>query len=130
MSIPVFEAETVREGLTFGEDPRWRNGILYYSDFYTHTVNTFDPATKENKVILQLPKGEVPSGLGWLKDGTMLVVHMQQRKLIAVAKDGSVSDYADLNGVCEFWPNDMVVSSSGVACEICVVFLLLGLELI
>lgn len=65
---------------------------------------------------MQLPKdSEIPSGLGWLPDGTMLVVTLQGYKILAVSKDGKVSDYADLKGVCEFWPNDMVVSSKGIA---------------
>ena len=31
-------ATTLREGLAFGEAPRWHEGRLYYSDFYRHGV--------------------------------------------------------------------------------------------
>ncbi|KAI9026128.1 gluconolactonase [Hyaloraphidium curvatum] len=116
MSVPVFAAKTALTGLTFGEDPRWRNGKLFYSDFYSYSVRTYDPATGANEVVLQLPKDkEIPSGLGWLPDGTMLVVTLQGFKIIAVAKDGTVSDYADLKDIATWWPNDMVVSKNGTA---------------
>ena len=31
-------AKILREGLAFGEGPRWHEGRLHYSDFYRHGV--------------------------------------------------------------------------------------------
>ena len=31
-------AEVLTEGLRFGEGPRWHDGRLWLSDFYTHQV--------------------------------------------------------------------------------------------
>jgi len=33
-----FTATVVREGLGFGEGPRWHEGRLWYSDFYRHGI--------------------------------------------------------------------------------------------
>jgi sugar lactone lactonase YvrE len=113
MSNKVYETKTILTGLTFGEGPRWRNGKLYFSDFYKFTVNCFDPASGANEVILQLPKDvSSPSGLGWLPDGRMLVVSMQDMKLLVV-ENGKASEYADLKSICEFWPNDMITAKNG-----------------
>jgi sugar lactone lactonase YvrE len=56
-----------------------------------------------------------PSGLGWLPDGSLLVVSMKDQRLLRVASDSSVSTHADLSGVCGGYLNDMVVDASGRA---------------
>ena len=56
-----------------------------------------------------------PSGLGWLPDGSLLVVSMKDQRLLRVAADGSVSTHADLSDVCGGHLNDMVVDASGRA---------------
>ena len=33
-----YTATVVREGLGFGEAPRWHDGRLWYSDFYRHGI--------------------------------------------------------------------------------------------
>ena len=35
--------EVVADGFHFLEGPRWRDGLLYLSDFYGHRVLTVDP---------------------------------------------------------------------------------------
>ena len=53
--------EVLIEGLTFTEGPRWRDGRLYFSDFFTHRVLAVD--TKGNmETIVETP--QQPSGLG------------------------------------------------------------------
>ena len=56
-----------------------------------------------------------PSGLGWLPDGSLLVVSMKDQRLLRVAADGAVSTHADLSDVCGGHLNDMVVDASGRA---------------
>jgi sugar lactone lactonase YvrE len=99
------------DGLYFGEGPRWRDGYLYLSDFYAHEVLRVDPDGNRERVA-QVPNQ--PSGLGWLPDGTMLIVSMKDRKLLKLTDDGPV-DYADLSSVAGYHCNDMVVSAEGRA---------------
>ena len=55
-----------------------------------------------------------PSGLGWLPDGTLLVVSMLDRKLLRVA-DGATTLHADLSAHSGPQGNDMVVDAAGRA---------------
>jgi sugar lactone lactonase YvrE len=97
--------------LYFGEGLRWHDDRLYYSDFHDHSVFA---CTAEGRVEKLLELDGRPSGLGWLPDGRMLVVTLEERQVLAVDK-GSVSVHADLSDVAEFWTNDMVVLPNGRA---------------
>jgi sugar lactone lactonase YvrE len=56
-----------------------------------------------------------PSGLGWLPDGSMLVVSMRDHRLLRRSPDGSVSVHSDLSEHCGGLLNDMVVDAAGRA---------------
>jgi sugar lactone lactonase YvrE len=56
-----------------------------------------------------------PSGLGWLPDGSMLVVSMQDRKLLRVKDGGTPTVFADLSALAPFHCNDLVVDARGHA---------------
>lgn len=100
------------EGGTFFEAPRWHQGRWWVSDFYTHTVRAIGTdGTQE--VVLEVP--EQPSGLGWLPDGSLLVVSMRDHTLLRRAPDGSVSVHADLTEHCGGHLNDLLVDGSGRA---------------
>lgn len=101
----------LRDDLYFGEGPRWRNGYLYLSDFYAHEVLRVDP--EGNREHIAHVENQ-PSGLGWLPDGTMLIVSMKDRKLLKLTNDG-LAEHADLSSVAGFHCNDMVVSAKGRA---------------
>lgn len=103
---------TVVDGLSFPEGPRWHEGRLWFSDMHDHRVLAFDPASGATTVELEVP-GQ-PSGLGWRPDGTMLVVSMTDRRLLAV-HDGRAEEVADLSDVASFHCNDMVVDARGNA---------------
>ncbi|MDP6376042.1 MAG: SMP-30/gluconolactonase/LRE family protein [Pseudomonadales bacterium] len=105
------ELTTLLDGLYFGEGPRWRNGCVYLSDFYAHEVLKVDLNGKRERVA-HVPNQ--PSGLGWLPDGTMLIVSMKDRKLLHLT-DNVLVEYADLSSVAGYHCNDMVVSSRGHA---------------
>ena len=98
-------------GIDFGEGPRWHNGRLWYSDFHQKTVYSVD-LNGERSVEFTLD--DQPSGLGWMPDGSMLVVSMINRQVLRVSSDG-VSVHADLSELATWHCNDMVVSSSGHA---------------
>jgi sugar lactone lactonase YvrE len=103
--------EILLDGLTFPEGPRWYDGRLWFSDFYSHRVIAVDPAGKAETVV-RVP--QQPSGLGWLPDGSLLVVSMLDRKLMRFA-GGVLSEYADLSALATGPCNDMVVDGNGRA---------------
>ncbi|MGN6334308.1 MAG: SMP-30/gluconolactonase/LRE family protein [Motilibacteraceae bacterium] len=105
-------SEVLREGLAFGEGPRWHQGRLWFSDFYRHAVFTLDLDGREQKV-LDVP--QQPSGLGWLPDGRLLVVSMLDRRVLRLEPDGSLVQHADLSDVADFHANDMLVDGEGRA---------------
>jgi sugar lactone lactonase YvrE len=103
--------EPFLDGLSFGEAPRWRDGRLYFSDFYLHQVRTVDEAGKAETVV-EVPGR--PSGLGWRPDGTMLIVSMTDRKLMRFT-GGKLSVEAELSPLATGPCNDMIVDGSGRA---------------
>ena len=103
--------QTLMDGLTFGEGPRWHEDKFYFSDFYSHKVYTLD-LQGNHEVIVEVPNQ--PSGLGWMPDGTMLIVSMKDRKLLSF-RDNALEERADLSGLAGFHCNDMVVDSKGNA---------------
>jgi sugar lactone lactonase YvrE len=104
----------VLEGLAFPEGPRWRDGLLWFSDVEGRQVMAIDEAGTTHTVLAGLPGGGYPSGLGWLPDGRLLVC-MVGRLLVAVEPDGSYTEYADLSGLASYGCNDMVVDAQGRA---------------
>jgi sugar lactone lactonase YvrE len=105
-----YTATVVREGLGFGEAPRWHEGRLWYSDFYRHGI--FSMAEDGSDEVLEHEVLTQPSGLGWLPDGDLLCVSMIDQKVLRFHAD-QVSTFADISEYCEFWANDMVVSAAG-----------------
>jgi sugar lactone lactonase YvrE len=103
---------TLLTGLHFGEGPRWHDGRLWFSDFHAHAVSSVSLAGEAR---VELAIDDQPSGLGWLPDGSLLVVAMTQRQLLRRAPDGAVSVHADLSGIATFHANDMVVDAAGRA---------------
>jgi sugar lactone lactonase YvrE len=99
-------------GLDFGEGPRWRDGRLWFSDFYKKQVATVDLAG--NHRIVHGDLDDHPSGLGWLPDGSLLVVAMNRRALWR-EEDGRLVDHADLSQIARGPCNDMVVDAEGNA---------------
>src|SRR5205823_3125889 len=103
--------DVVVDGLTFPEAPRWRDGALWFSDFYSHRVLRVDISGYVD-VIAEVPQR--PSGLGWMPDGTLLVVSMLDRRLMRL--DGEkLAVVADLSALATGPCNDMVVDAKGRA---------------
>lgn len=98
-------------GLKFGEGPRWRDGRLWYSDFYAHHVRAVDMEGRA-ETIVEVPNQ--PSGLGWNPAGDLLIVSMLDRRLLRF--DGEkLTEAGDLSGVVSAPCNDMVVDAQGRA---------------
>jgi sugar lactone lactonase YvrE len=98
-------------GLAFGEGPRWRADRLWLSDMHDFQVVTVDLAGRLERVLRVDGR---PSGLGWLPDGSLLVVSMEQRKLLRW--DGrKLETHADLSAFASHEINDLVVDGDGLA---------------
>lgn len=108
--------DTLAEGLTFGEGPRWRaddrGGRLWFSDFFSQTIRSVGMA---GDVIVELELDDRPSGLGWMPDGSLLFVAMNSREVRRRSPGGSISVHADLSGIAHHTCNDMVVDAEGGA---------------
>ena len=100
------------DGIHFGEGPRWRDGRLWFSDFYAHAVKSVSLASD---LRTEFEIDDQPSGLGWQPDGSMLIVSMTKRQVLKRTPDGAISMHADLSHIATFHCNDMVVDSAGGA---------------
>lgn len=125
-----YKPTVLLDDICFGEGPRWRNGRLYFSDFYATTTLKEGPDGKmhlvgggevrsvtldgQSEVVAKVPGR--PSGLGFVdqkdfcREETLLCVSMTDRRLVAIdLLDGTLSLIANLakhtGGPC----NDCVV---------------------
>ena len=113
MSEPASELTVVAEKYSFLEGPRWHDGRIWVSDFYTHQVVSADEHGGDLRVEAQVP-GQ-PSGLGWLPDGRLLVVSMRDHRVLRRESDGELALHADLSEHATGVLNDMVVDAVGRA---------------
>ena len=106
-----FKTETLAEGFGFLEGPRWRDGRLWMSDFIRSKVFTLGPDGDVEPVV-EVPGS--PSGLGFLPDGTPLIVSMKDRRVLRL-EDGELVCHAELGPLVTGEANDMVVDAQGRA---------------
>lgn len=104
------KARTLSAGHTFLEGPRWHDGDLYVSDFFSQRVLRFRGGGAEWEVICEV--AGMPSGLGFLPDGDLLVVSMKEQRVMRWT--GSVLvEWASLRGLVRGMINDMLVDEKG-----------------
>lgn len=99
-------------GLRFPEGLRWYRGALWFSDIHGHRVHRL---TSEAKLETVATLADRPSGLGFLPDGTPLVVSELDRRILALEPDGGTRVHADLSSFGGDFLNDMVVDGDGRA---------------
>lgn len=105
------KTQPLADGFVFLEGPRWRGDRLWLSDMWGYKVYTL-AADGTREVVCEVPGR--PSGLGFLPDGTPIVVSMADRKLCRIV-GGRLEPHADLSGLAGGDLNDMVVDSVGRA---------------
>lgn len=103
--------EVLLDDLIFLEGPRWYDGKLWFSDMFAGQVRTVD-LSGNTEVVAEV--AERPSGLGFLPDGRLLIVSMQNRLLLRLDREG-LTTVADLSSLAVGSPNDMVVDTHGRA---------------
>lgn len=99
------------DNLVFGEAPRWHNGRLWLSDIRDQKILSVSP---DGHLHVEHELDFQPSGLGWLPDGRLLVVSMDDHRLLCRNGD-NFSVLADLGKYCGGRLNDMVVDAEGRA---------------
>jgi sugar lactone lactonase YvrE len=104
--------QTLVDGRAFLEGPRWREGALYVSDMHAHEVLRVGT---DGAVEVLARLDAAPSGLGWLPDGSMLIVSMDDRRILRRGDGGSLTEHADLSDLAPHEINDMVVDDAGHA---------------
>jgi sugar lactone lactonase YvrE len=102
-------AEIFLKDLCFAESPRWVGGELWFSDMQDFCVKS---ATEEGQVTLRVRTPREPSGLGWLPDGSLLVVSMTDQKILRWQGD-KLTEHADLSSFTQTECNDMITLPSG-----------------
>ena len=106
------ETQVLMEGIVFGEQPRWHEGRLWFSDWGANQVITVDPGGGHEVVATV---ASFPMCIDFLPDGRLLVVDSAQRRLLRRELDGSLVQHADLSGVSQKPWNDIVADDRGNA---------------
>jgi sugar lactone lactonase YvrE len=97
------------DGIVFPESPRWHQDRLWFVDMFGGRVMTVD-LNGRSEVIASFD--DRPSGLGFLPNGSPIVVLMGQRRIVRLDNGEVHADLSELGG--EFL-NDMVVDNHGRA---------------
>jgi sugar lactone lactonase YvrE len=103
---------TIIRGLGFAEAPRWHHGRLWFVDYFSGQVLSGD-LDGNYEPVAQVEN--MPGGLGFLPDGTALVVSQRDFRILKIEADGSLSDYADLSGLAVGAANELFVDRAGRA---------------
>jgi len=118
MTVVHEEPRLLVDGLKFGEGPRWHRGRLYFSDMHAGSVLSVGL----DGVVDTLTSVEgSPSGLGFDPEGRLLVVSMENQKVLRsthAPERGQalvLEPFADLSGFTSSRCNDMVVDAHGRA---------------
>ncbi len=107
----TYATYVVVNGLVFPESPRWHQGRFWFTDQFSGRVMTL---TLDGLLDTVATLADHAGGLGWLPDGTALVVGMTQRHLHRLGADG-LELHANLAGLVGSDCNDLLVDPQGGA---------------
>lgn len=107
-------AELVSDGYTLLESPRWHNGSLWVSDFFSRRVLRFDvtgdlPLSAATVCVVP---GQ-PSGLGFMPDGQLRISSMITREVLAW-NGVTLNVLAGLSAFITGPANDLAIDSTGI----------------
>jgi sugar lactone lactonase YvrE len=97
-------------GLVMGEGPRWHDGRLWFTDFGAGEVLTLTQAG-ETEVVTRIRT----LGLDFAPDGRLLLVSMNDGRLLRREAAGALEAVADLHALSPFPWNELVVDGRGNA---------------
>ncbi len=107
------DVQVLLSGRVFGEQPRWHEDRLWFSDWGTREVIAVD---LEGSSEVMLRGRSFPLCVDWLPDGRLLVVSAGDGLLLRQAPDGSLETHGDLGSTSD--PpagNELVVDARGNA---------------
>lgn len=110
--VARLQAAPFLAGFRFTEAPRWRDGELWFVDMGARSVYRATPGGQVEQVVTL--SDDEPGGLGFLPDGTPLVVLKTQRRVCRI-EGGGLQMHADLSPYPGQRLNDMAVDSAGRA---------------
>lgn len=115
----VTEEHLLVNGLGFPEEPRWRDGALWFIDIWRKAVIGVDQAGAPAG---RYDLGFRPGGIGWLPDGDLVVADVEANRVVAIQpRTGAMRTHADLsarmrvrtNGLCAASDGTLYVTSTG-----------------
>src|SRR4030095_15366693 len=90
------ELQVLMTGIAFGEQPRWHEDRLWFSDWGSREVIAVD-LEGNSDVMLRAPS--FPCRVDWLPDGHLLVVSARDGLLLRREPDGTLVTHGDLRRV-------------------------------
>jgi sugar lactone lactonase YvrE len=105
--------ESADDRIAFGEQPRWHEGRLWFSDWGTREIIAVD-LEGNSEVILRAPS--FPCCVDWIQDGRLLVVSGREGLLLRKEPDGTLVPHGDLRKAsAPPTGNELVVDGRGNA---------------
>jgi sugar lactone lactonase YvrE len=104
-----YQAAVLLEHLAFPEGPRWHQGQFWFTDQHARQVCR---VSRQGGLEVMIETDDLPGGLGWLPDGSLLVVYMTRRQIMRWDGVG-LELYADLSRHASFHCNDLLVDPAG-----------------
>ena len=102
------QAQRFADDFIFLEGPKWRDGQLWVSDVFDHCVYSISADGHRRKIC----RVDRPAGLGFLPDGTLVMVDQKARCLLRLDGDNTIL-YADLSKHAAGYLNDFAVDGQG-----------------
>src|SRR5262252_1349895 len=107
------EPQVLMEGIAFGEQPRWHEDRLWFSDWGPPEVIAVDV---EGNHEIMLPAPAFPCCVDWLPDGRLLIVSAREGRLLRQEPGGALVTHGDLSGLSmPAAGNELVVDGRGNA---------------
>jgi len=107
-----YALRSVLDGGRYFEGPRWHEGRLWFVDCMARTLLSVAPSGEREQHATFTD--DTPCGLGFLPDGTLIVLTMHRQRLMRYS-GGELSLYADLSGVATGTIDDVIVDGLGRA---------------
>ena len=104
--------EVLCTGFGLVESPRWHEGRLWFSDWTGGRIVAVDDAGTTEVVV---EHRSLPMCFDFLPDGRLVLVSNQERALLVLDDDGTLTPYADLSALSSYGGNDLVVDGRGHA---------------
>jgi sugar lactone lactonase YvrE len=104
------ELQILMTGIVFGEQPRWHDGRLWFSDWGTQEVIAVD---LEGNSEVVLKGSSFPLCVDWLPDGRLLVVSSREGLLLSGRRSHSSTDHAQVGASGYLTATTSIVRMSG-----------------